>query len=117
MGTIIATKDIEKKGMSGDSNTNASGESGSGEPGGVGECGEHGKTVMEVCQTLNAVHRAQWWGLMQKLPGETLWVFARAAEGGHGRQRWTVGVPTDKGGSGESDEGAGKEGPKTHYTR
>ena len=52
---------------------------------------------------------------MQKLSGKTLWVFACAAEGGHGRQRWTVGVPTDKGGSRESDKGAGKEGLKDHY--
>ena len=69
MGTIITTEDIEKKGMSGDGDTNAGRESGSrefspGEPGGFGECGEHGETVLEVCQTLNAVHRAQWWGLM-----------------------------------------------------
>ena len=48
MGTIIATKDIEKEGMSGDGDTNAGGEFGPGEPGGVGECGEHGKTVLEV---------------------------------------------------------------------
>ena len=40
--------------MSGDGDTNTGGESGpggfgSGEPDGAGECGEHGKTVLEVC--------------------------------------------------------------------
>ena len=55
---------------------------------------------------------------MQKLLGKTLQVFTCAAEGGHGRQRWTVGVPTDEGSGGrESDEGAGKEGLKTDYTQ
>ena len=108
--------------MSGDGNTNAgresgAGEFGPGEPGRVGECGEHGKTMLEVCETPNRVHRAQWWSLMQKLPGETLWVFTHAAERDHGRQRWTVRVPTDKGGGRESNEGAGKEGQEGHYIR
>ena len=53
-GTIVTTKDVEKEGTSGDSDTNTGGESGpggfgSGEPDGAGECGEHGKTVLEVC--------------------------------------------------------------------
>ena len=50
MSTIAATKDVEKKGMSGDGDTNT---------GGVGECGENGETMLEVCQTQDGVHRAQ----------------------------------------------------------
>ena len=66
MGTVDTTKDVEKKGTSGDGDTNASRESGSGEfgpgePGGVGECREHGETMLEVCRTPNTVHCAQWW--------------------------------------------------------
>ena len=49
MGTVVTTEDVEKEGMSGDGDTNTGGESGPGEPGGVGECGEHRKTVLEVC--------------------------------------------------------------------
>ena len=44
-----------RQGMSGDSDTNASGESGAGEfrageSGRVGECGEHRKAMLEVCE-------------------------------------------------------------------
>ena len=55
MSTIAATKDVEKKGMSGDGDTNT---------GGVGECGENGETMLEVCQSPNTVHRAQQQCLM-----------------------------------------------------
>ena len=44
---------------------------------------------------------------MQKLLGETLLVFAGAAAGGHGRQRWTLRVSEDEGGSREPNEGVG----------
>ena len=116
-GTIVAAEDVEKEGTSGDSDTNASGESGAGEPGRVGECREHGKTVLEVCETPNGVHHTQWWNSMRELLGETLWVFTRAAEGGCGREMWTIGVPTDKGSGGESNKGVGKEGQEGHYVR
>ena len=58
MGTIVTTKGVEKEGTSGDGNTNAgresdAGEFGAGESGGVRECGEHGKTVLEVHQALS----------------------------------------------------------------
>ena len=53
------------------------------------------------------MRHAQQQGTMRKLPSEALWVLARAAEGGRGRQRWTVGVPEGEGGGGES---AGKGG-------
>ena len=55
MGTVVTAEDVEKEGTSRNGNTNA---------GGVGECGEHGKTVLEVCETLNGVHCAQWWSSM-----------------------------------------------------
>ena len=55
--------------------------------------------MLEVCQTQDGVHRAQQWSMMRKLLGEALWVLA------HGRQRWTVGVPTDEGGFKEGQEG------------
>ena len=60
-GTVVAAQNVEEEGMSGDGNTNAGGEPGSGEfsageSGGVGECGEHKETVLEVHQALSTVH-------------------------------------------------------------
>ena len=52
---------------------------------------------------------------MRELPSETLRVFACAAEGGHGRQRWIIGVPEGKGGGGESDERGYEEGQEGHH--
>ena len=49
---------------------------------------------------------------MQKLSGEALRVLAHAAKGGHGRQRWTIGVPADKGSGGEPGEGGLKKARK-----
>ena len=63
------------------------------------------------------MHCAQQWGMMQELPSEALWVCTRAAEGGHGRQRWTVRVPTDKGDGGEPDEGGVEEAQEGHHIR
>ena len=102
MGIVIATEDVEKEGTSRDGNTNAGGESGAGEfgaeeSGGVRECGEHRKAVLEMCKAQSRMHRAQQWGTMQEPPSETLWVFACAAKGGHGRQRWIVGDEPDFG--------------------
>ena len=60
-GIIVATQIIEEEGMSRDSNTNTSGESGSGEfsvgeSGRAGDCGEHRETMLEVHQALGTVH-------------------------------------------------------------
>ena len=84
--TIVSAEDIEEEGPHGDSNAAISGESGtgefgSGEPGRVRAGRGHGEAMLEVCQTLNAVHCGQWDGLVQKLLSETLWVFAHAAQG------------------------------------
>ena len=55
---------------------------------------------------------------MRELPSEALQVLARAAEGGRGSQRWTVGVPEGEGGRGESaGKGAGTESPKSNHAR
>ena len=68
MGTIVAAEDVEKEGTSGDGDTNAGGESGAGEfsageSGRVGECREHGKTVLECVkhrvQCIMATNRAR----------------------------------------------------------
>ena len=112
MGTIVAAQIVEEEGTSGDGDTNTSGESGSGESGGAWEYRKHGETVLEVHQAPSTMHRAH---MMQELPSEALWVFAHAAEGGHGRQRWTIRVPTYKGDSGESDEGGFEEGQEGHH--
>ena len=58
MGAVVTAKGIEKEGMSRDGNTNAgqesdAGEFGAGESGGVRECGEHRKTMLEVRQALS----------------------------------------------------------------
>ena len=73
--------------------------------------------MLDVCETLNRVHHAQWQSSMRELLGETLQVFAHAAKGGHGRQRWTIGLPTDEGSSRESDKGGYEEGQEGHYIR
>ena len=117
---VVTAQIVKEEGMHRDSDTNASRESGSGEfgageSGGGGECGEHGKTMLEVHQALSQMHHAQQRGTMRELPSETLWVFAHAAEGGHGRQRWIIGVPTDEGGDGKSDERGHEEGQEGHH--
>ena len=71
--------------------------------------------MLEVHQALGTVHRAQQRGMMQELLGKTLQVFTCAAEGGRGRQRWTVRVPTDEGGNGESDKRGYKESQEGHH--
>ena len=53
MGAIIATQIIKEEGLSRDGDTNAGRESGqgefhAGESGGDGDCGEYGRTVLEV---------------------------------------------------------------------
>ena len=53
--------------------------------------------------------------MMQELLSKALWVFARAAEGGRWRQRWTVGVSTDEGGGGEQDERGHEKGQEGHH--
>ena len=68
-GAIIATQIVEEEGPSRDSDTNTGGESGAGEfgageSGRVGECREHGKAMLEVCEAQSQMHRAQWWGTM-----------------------------------------------------
>ena len=64
------------------------------------------------------MHHAQWRGTMRELPSEALWMLACAAEGGCGRQRWTVRVPEGKGSGGESaGKGVGMESPKGNHTR
>ena len=120
MGTIVATEDVEKEGTSRDGDTNTGGESpagefGAGESGGVRECGEHGKTMLEVCEAPSQMHCAQRQGTMRELPSKTLWVFAHATEEGCGRQRWTVGVPTDEGRDRDSDESGYEEGQEGHH--
>ena len=52
-GAIIATQIVEEEGPSRDSDTNTGGESGqgefsAGESGRDGDCGEYGRTVLEV---------------------------------------------------------------------
>ena len=120
-GAVIAAQIVEEEGPSRDGNTNAGGESGqgefsAGESGGDGDCDEHGKPVLEVRETQDSVHHAQQRSTMCKLLGEALWVLTRTAKGGHGRQRWSVGIAegkdgrgesAGKGGYGESDKGAG----------
>ena len=71
MGPIVTAQNVEEEGMSrdGDANTGrepGSGEFGAGEPGGAGECGEHGETMLEVHQTPSTVHcgHQQGWGPM-----------------------------------------------------
>ena len=61
------------------------------------------------------MHHAQQRGMMQELLSEALRVFTRATKGGHGRQRRTIGVPTDEGDGRESDEGGFKEGQEGHH--
>ena len=123
MGTVVAAQIVKEEGPSRDGDTNAGGESGqggfgAGESGGDGDCGEYGRTMLEVCQARSPMHHAQWQGTMRELPSEALWVLARAAEGGRGRQRWAVGVPEGEGGRGEpAGKGAGMESPKGHYAR
>ena len=90
MGTVIATEGVEKEGTSGDSNTNAgwesdAGEFSAGESGRVRECGEHGKTVLEVCQAPSRMRCAKRQSMMRELPSEALWVLAHAAKRGRGR--------------------------------
>ena len=56
MGTIVATQIVKEESQSRDGDTNAGGESGqgelgAGESGRGGNCGEHGKPVLEVCKT------------------------------------------------------------------
>ena len=122
MGPVVATQIVKEEGPSRDGDTNTGkesgqGEFGAGESGGDGDCREYGRTMLEVHQAPSTMHHAQWWGTMRELPSKALWVFARAAEGGHGRQRWTVGVPTDEGNCGESDEGGFEEGQEGHHIR
>ena len=67
MGAVVAAQIIEEEGPSRDGDTNTSGESGqgefgAGESGRGGDCGEHGKPMLEVCETQDGVHRAQWQG-------------------------------------------------------
>ena len=69
MGAIVTAEGVKKEGTSGDGNTNAgresdAGEFGAGESGRVGECGEHGKTMLEVHQAPSRMHRAQQWSTM-----------------------------------------------------
>ena len=52
-GAIATAQIVKEEGPSRDGNTNASGESGqggfgAGESGGVGDCGEYGRTMLEV---------------------------------------------------------------------
>ena len=54
MGPVVSTEDVKEEGPCSNGNAAIRGESGTGEfgagePGGVGECGEHGKTMLEVC--------------------------------------------------------------------
>ena len=56
-GTVVAAQNVQEEGTSGDGDTNTSEESGSGEPGGAGECREHRETVLEVHQPPSTVHR------------------------------------------------------------
>ena len=69
MGTVVTTQIVEEEGTSGDGDANAGGESGSGEfsageSGGVGGCGEHGETMLEVHQALGTVHHGHRHGPM-----------------------------------------------------
>ena len=112
-GAIVAAQIVEEEGPSRDSNTNAGGESGegelgAGESGGDGDSSEHGEPVLEVCETPSRMRHAQRGSTMRELPSKALRVLAHAAEGGRGRQRWTVGVPEGEGSGGESaSKGAG----------
>ena len=68
-GAVVATQIVEEEGLSMDGDTNAGGKSGqgefgSGESGGDGDCSEHGKSVLEVCEAQDGVHRAQWQGMV-----------------------------------------------------
>ena len=63
-GTVVATQIVEEESQSRDGDTNAGvesgqGELGAGEPGGGGNCGEHGEPMLEMRQTQDCVHRAQ----------------------------------------------------------
>ena len=121
-GAIVAAQIVKEEGPSRDSNTNAGGESGegelgAGESGGDGDSGEHGEPMLEVCETLSRMHRAQWGITMQKLPSEALWVLARAAEGSRGSQRWTFGVPAGEGSGGKPGERGVEEGQEGPHIR
>ena len=121
MGAIVAAQIIEEEGLSRDGDTNAGREPGqggfgAGESGRDGDCGEYGRTMLDMHQAQSPMHRAQRQGMMRELPSEALRVLACATEGGRGRQRWTVGVPegedrrgesAGEGGYGQPDEGAG----------
>ena len=73
--------------------------------------------MLEVRETLSQMCRAQWGSTMRELPSKALRVLARAAEGTHGSQRWTVRVPAGKGSGGESDEGNVEEGQEGPHSR
>ena len=69
MGTVVAAQIVKEEGLSRDGDTNAGresgqGEFGAGESGGDGDCGEHGEPMLEVHETQDGMHRAQWRGTM-----------------------------------------------------
>ena len=68
-GAVVTTQIVEEEGPSRDGDTNTGresgqGEFGAGESGGDRHCGEHGEPMLEVHETQDGVHRAQWQGMM-----------------------------------------------------
>ena len=54
---------------------------------------------------------------MRELPSEALWVLARAAKGGRGKQRWIFRVPAGKASGGKPGERGVEEGQEGHRIR
>ena len=73
--------------------------------------------MLEVRETPSQMCRAQRGSTMQELPSEALQVLARAAEGSHGRQRWTFRVPAGEGGGGKPGERGVEEGQEGPHIR
>ena len=73
--------------------------------------------MLEVHETLSQMHCAQWGSTMRELLSKALRVLTRAAKGSRGRQRWTFGVPADKGGGGKPGKRGVEEGQEGPHIR
>ena len=68
-GAVVAAQIVKEEGPTRDGNTNAGGESSegefsAGESGGDRDCSEYSEPVLEVHQTQDVVHCAQWQSTM-----------------------------------------------------